>query len=133
MDRIGWLALVLATYGVAGFLLKVVGVRLDNASGVLGIVIGYAITGVLLGIAGGGKVGASWPYVAAAAIGALYILGNWAFLRLAQTDDISTLSPFASMSVAVPIILGFVLLSEPVTLKKLAGIACAIAALLLLS
>lgn len=133
MERIGWLALVLLTYGIAAFLLKIVGNRLDASSGALAIVVGYAIAGTLFGVIGGGRLGTTWPYGVAAIVGAFYIIGNWAFLRLARHEDISVLAPLTGLSIALPVILGFLLLNEAVTVRKLIGIAFAFIALVLLS
>jgi len=129
----GWLVLVLAMWGIPTFMLKIVGTRLDNSSGALGIVVGYVIVGAILGVAGGGRLGLTWAYAIAASIGACYIIGNWAFLRLAQTQDISVLAPITSLAVVIPIALGFLMLGEPVTPRKLVGIAFALAAIVLLS
>ena len=133
MERVGWLALMLVTFGVAGFLLKIVGTRLDNSSGALGIVVGYVIAGTIFGLGGGGRLGLSWAYVGAAAIGAAYIIGNWAFLRLAHTEEISVLAPLANLSIVVPIVLGVLLLGESFTIRKLLGIAFALVAVILLA
>ena len=133
MERFAWMLLVLTTWGAATFLLKLVGVRMDNSSGALAIVVGYAIAGVAFGTLGGGRLGLSWAHAGAALIGALYIIGNWAFLRLAATEDVSKIAPLANLSVAIPIILGIILLGEPLTVKKLVGIAFALAAVVLLS
>ncbi len=132
-ERLGWLALVLVTWGMANFLLKVVGTRIDNSSGALAIVVGYVIVGGIFGIAGGGRLGMTWPYAVAALIGALYIIGNWAFLRLAQTEEITVLSPVAGLSVILPVVLGFLLLGETLTVKKLLGIAFALLAIVFLA
>ena len=133
MERVGWLVVVLTTFGAAGFLLKIVSTRLDNSSGALGIVAGYVIAGTILGLGGGGKLGLSWAYMGAGTIGAAYIIGNWAFLRLAQTEEISVLAPLANLSIVVPIVLGMLLLGESFTVRKVVGIAFALVAMILLS
>jgi len=133
MDRIWWLGLVLVTWGAAGFLLKIVGVRLDNSSAVLGIIIGYTIVGTVFGFAGGGSLGITWVHGLAALIGVCYIVGNWAFLHMARTEEISVLAPLAGLSVVVPIVLGLLVLGEPFTMRKLIGILFAMIAMILLS
>ncbi len=132
MERIAWMALVFATWGTATFLLKFVGARIDHSSGALGIVVGYVITGLIVGIAGGGRLGVSWAYVGALVTGACYIIGNWAFMRLGKIEDVTVIAPITSLSVIVPILLGFFLLGEPVTVKKSIGIVLAMIATVLL-
>jgi drug/metabolite transporter (DMT)-like permease len=133
MERFGWLALVFLTWGPANFLLKVVGERLDGASGALGIVVGYLIAGSILAASGGARFGLSWVHAGAVAIGACYIVGNWAFLHLARTEDVTALAPLAQLAVLIPVVLGFALLGEPVTPRKLAGIAFGVIAIVLLA
>jgi bacterial/archaeal transporter family protein len=133
MERLGWLALVMVTWGSANFLLKIVGERLDSYSAALAIVVGYVVVGTTFSLAGGGRLGVTWPHGVAAIIGALYIIGNWAFLHLARTEDISSLSPMAGLAIVLPIVLGFALLGEAITLKKLTGIVFALVAIVLLS
>jgi drug/metabolite transporter (DMT)-like permease len=133
MDRLWWLLLVLATWGLGNFLLKPVGMRLDNSSGALGILTGYVITGLIFGIGGGGRLGLTWGHGMAALVGACYIVGNWAFLHMSRTEDITTLAPLASLAIIVPIVLGFLVLGEPFSIRKLVGIVFALVAMVLLS
>ena len=133
MERLAWLSLVFVTWGTATYLLKFVGMRLDHSSGALGIVIGYVITGLLPGAGGGGKLGMSWGYVGAFATGACYIIGNWAFMRLGRLEDVSVIAPITSLSVLIPILLGLILLGEPMTLRKGIGIFLALIATVLLA
>ena len=133
MERYAWIAVVLFTWGLANFLLKVVGSRIDPFSGALAIVVGYVIAGVIFGLAGGGRISLTWTHALAAFIGSLYIFGNWAFLRLSQTEDITTLAPIANLSIVFTIFLGFLILHETLTLKKVFGILFALVAMILLS
>ncbi len=132
MGRTGWLLMVVAMWGTANFLMKVVGSRISSASGVLGIVIGYSAIGLWIALSGGGRIGTGVGYLGALAVGALYIGGNYAYLRLAQREDISAIAPIGSLTVVIPVALGFLLLGEPMTLRKLVGFACALAAVVLL-
>jgi glucose uptake protein GlcU len=132
MERYGWIAVLLITWGTANFLLKVVGSRLDHFSGALAIVVGYVVAGSVFAF-GGGKLAFTWTHATAALIGALYIIGNWAFLRLSQTEGITTLAPIGSLAVVLSIVLGFTILHEPLTLKKLIGIVFAFIAVILLA
>jgi|GEM_PF-533656 len=133
MERIGWLLLMLGTWGAAGFLMKIIGVRIDSYSAVLGIVIGYVIVGLALGFNGGGKLGVSWSYGAALIVGGCYIVGNWAFLKLARMEEVSVIVPLGGLNIIIPIVLGILLLGEAITLRKLAGIIFALLSILLLS
>ena len=143
--------LVFFTWGTANFMMKLVGFNaesanggthpflvhlyntVDPASGALAIVIGYIIAGGSFGIAGGGKLGVSRWYLLAGVVGACYITGNWAFLRLTETVDISVLAPVIGLSVTLPVVLGIMTLGESVTPRKIAGILLALAAGVLLS
>jgi bacterial/archaeal transporter family protein len=133
VDRYAWIAVLLVTWGTANFLLKIVGTRLDHFSGVLAIVAGYVVAGTIFATAGGGRLAFTWAHATAALIGALYIIGNWAFLRLSKTEEITTLAPIGNLAVVLTILLGFVVLHEPLTVKKLVGILFAIIAVILLS
>lgn len=62
----------------------------------------------------------------AGALGFLYF-----FLALSR-GPASTVIPITSLYVAVASVLAFILLSEPITLKKILGILCAVAAMILL-
>ncbi len=133
MGRGFWLSFVLATWGLAGFLMKVVGVRLDAASALFGIVIGYAIVGITTGLIDGGTVTFNGGFVWAMLVGASYILGNWGYVRLAKTEDVSALAPITGLNVAIPILLGIIVLGEPITVRKLVGVAFAGASIYLLA
>ena len=133
MARGAWLAVVLAMWGTANFLMKVVGVRMDAGSAVIGIVIGYAIAGFTVSAIDGGRLAWSGSLIASMVIGAFYIVGNWAYVKLARTEDVSTMAPVASLNIAIPIVLGVLLLGEPLTARKLLGIFFAVVAIYLLA
>ena len=133
MEQILLTALVMAMYGTANFIMKLVGMNLDSSSGTLAIVLGYTVAGTTVGLVYGGTVGWSVGYVLAGLVGAFYIIGNWAFLRLSRTEDLSVIAPLAALSVVVPVVLGVLLLGEPVTIRKTLGILAALGAGYLLS
>jgi transporter family protein len=132
MDRWFWLLFALVTWGLANFLMKIVGVRIDAASAVFGIVTGYAIVGITTAVLDGGRLALNAGFAWAMLVGGFYILGNWAYVRLARTEDLSTIAPIAGLNITIPIILGFLMLGEPLTIRKLLGILFALVAVVLL-
>lgn len=69
----------------------------------------------------------------AMAVGVLYMISNLSYYKLCETVDVSKLAPVTAMYVVIPVILGWVLLKEPVTIQKIVGIILAGAALCLLT
>lgn len=133
MERVYWLLFVLGTWGLANFLMKIVGVRIDAASAVFGIVTGYAIVGITTGIVDGGRFAINSGFVWAMVVGACYILGNWGYVRLARTEDVSAIAPVTGLNIAIPIVLGILVLGEPITARKLIGVGFAFLSIILLA
>ena len=127
----GYAVLVMAMYGGAMFLMKLAGSRLDPFTCVSMNIIGYGFVGAIAMTRAQWSFG--WPSLVAIAIGAMYVVGNAAFYKLSQVADVSTLAPIISLQIMIPIALGILLLSEPVTARKAFGVLLAVASIWLLS
>ena len=126
-----YVAVCMLMWGLAIFIMKVAGERLDPFTMVLFNVFGYLIMGLVLF----SRASYGWTrfHLMGVAVGILFVLGNMAFYKLSQTTQVTTLVPMTALHVAVPILLGFLILGEPMSLRKGAGILLALAAIYLLS
>jgi len=124
-----WLLLsgCILTYGLAVFLMKVAGQQVGPYTSVVCNLVGYVA--VIAAVVRKADYHLTWGHLAAAAVGALYVLGNMAYYKLSETVDVSRLAPVTALYVGVPIILGWVLLRETVTAQRIVGIALAAASL----
>lgn len=118
-------------WGIAAFLMKIAGRNLDAYTATVFTLPGYLIVTAL--IASKANCSFSRHHWLVMAVGALYVLGNLAFYRLCETVEISRLAPITAIYVAIPVILGCVVLREPITGQKILGILFAMVALYLLS
>jgi uncharacterized membrane protein len=131
MTGASYLAICLATWGLATFAMKVAGSRLDPMTVATYNMVGYLSVGVFL--LPKAEFGLSRYHVVSVVIGALFVLGNMAFYKLSQTAHVSSLAPLTALNLAIPVLLGILLLGEPPTVRKALGIALALAALYFLS
>jgi drug/metabolite transporter (DMT)-like permease len=121
----------MASYGLAAFLMKIAGKRLSPYTCAVFALPGYVLVALLIASRADYRV--TWSHGLLLAIGVLYMLGNMAFYKLCQTQDVSLLAPLTNVNVVIPILLGWGLLGEELTLHRVLGIALAVAAVLLLN
>ena len=126
-----YLTVCMAMWGLAVFTMKVAGQRLDPVTVAVFNIIGYLTAGVFL--VSRASFGLSRYHLMGIGIGAMFVAGNMAFYKLSQTAQVSTLVPLTSLYVVIPILLGFLLLGEPLSLRKGLGILLALAAIYFLS
>lgn len=123
--------LCLLFWGLATFVMKLAGSRLDPVTTVVCNAIGYLLIGaVLLPKA---SLALTPGHFMGVGISLLFMLGNLFFYKLAQTEQLTTIAPITALYVTIPILLGFLVLREPITLRKCLGIALALVAIYLLS
>ena len=125
------LAACMGAWGLATLLMKVAGQRLGPYTCSVFALPGYVLVGLLL--AGRADYRITPYHGVAVAIGAMYMLGNMAFYRLCETQDLTLLAPITSLNILLPILLGWVLLGEAFSLRRILGVALAVAAVLLLT
>ena len=131
MTGFTYLAVCMVTWGLATFAMKVAGSRLDPMTVAAYNLIGYLSVGAFL--LPKAEFGLSRYHVVSVLIGALFVVGNMAFYKLSQTTDVSSLAPLTALNLAIPVLLGILVLGEPPTVRKAMGIVLALAALYLLS
>ncbi|MEO0138034.1 MAG: EamA family transporter [candidate division WOR-3 bacterium] len=66
-------------------------------------------------------------------IGWISLVAILAFYQALKTGPASVVIPLTNLYVLFPVIFGFIILKEPITLNRIIGIACAILATVLLS
>ena len=80
------------------------------------------------------KFGWSWSHFLTVLIGVLFVIANFAYYKLSEMGgQASVLAPLTALYVVVPVLLGALILKEPLSARKLAGIALAVVAIILLS
>jgi drug/metabolite transporter (DMT)-like permease len=121
----------IVAWGVAVFLMKVAGSSVGPYTAVVFSLPGYILAAAFV-MTKADYTPSKWHWIPPV-VGALYVLGNLAFYELCKTVDISRLGPATSLYVAIPIMLGWVLLREPVTAQRVIGIVLAGAALYFLT
>lgn len=131
MQTILLLAACMMAWGLAVFLMKVAGQKLGPYTSAVFALPGYLAVGLLA--AGRAEYHLSPRHAAAFAVGALYMVGNMAFFKLCETGDVSRLVPITSVYVIIPVALGWLLLHEPVTVRRAIGLLLAALALYLLT
>lgn len=131
MTGVTYLVVCMVTWGLATFTMKVAGSRLDPMTVASYNMIGYL--GVGMFIFPKAQLGFTRYHLAAVLIGALFVAGNLAFYKLSQTAQVSSLAPMTALYVAIPVLLGFLTLGEPPTLRKVVGVVLALASLYLLA
>lgn len=131
MSPLTYTVICILMWGIAVFVMKLAGSRLDPVTTAVFNMFGYVLTGIFL--LPQASFAMTRSHVLAVAIGPLFIMGNMAFYKLSQTNHVSTLAPLTALYVAIPIILGIMVLGEPLTVRKGVGILLAIGAIYLLS
>jgi len=118
-------------WGIAVFVMKLAGARLDPVTTAVFNMFGYVALGIFL--LPRASFAMTHAHILAVVIGPIFIVGNMAFYKLSQTGHVSTLAPLTALNLVIPIVLGILFLGEPLTLRKGAGILLAIGAIYLLS
>jgi transporter family protein len=131
MEASAYLTVCILMWGMAIFTMKLAGQGLDPMTLAVFNAGGQLLIGVLL--FSRASLGFSKHHLLGIAVGVLFILGNMAFYKLSQTAQVSTLAPLTALHIAVPILLGIILLGEPVTIRKGVGVLFALLALYFLS
>ena len=124
-------ALCLTFWGLATFVMKLAGSRLDPITTVVCNAIGYLLIGLVL--APKASLAITPAHMLGIGISLLFMLGNLFFYKLAQTEHLTVIAPITALYVTIPILLGFLVLREPLSLRKCLGILLALAAIYLLS
>jgi transporter family protein len=129
----GWLKpslLAILFWGLWGFLTKVAGAKVHWQT----MMIFLSIATISIALFGKLQRPTLDVYhVAGFASGIACALGYLFFYQAITKGQASVVVPFTSLYVAVSVILAFIILLEPITLKKLLGIACAVIAMILLT
>jgi transporter family protein len=131
MEAGAYLTICILMWGMAIFTMKLAGQGLDPMTLAVFNAAGQLIIGILL--FSRANIGIGKYHLMGIAVGVLFVLGNMAFYKLSQTSQVSTLAPMTALHIAVPIVLGIVLLGEPVSVRKGIGVLFALVALYLLS
>ena len=131
MEASVYLTICILMGGMAIFTMKLAGQGLDPMTLAVFNAAGQLILGVIL--FSRASIGFSKHHMMGIAVGVLFVLGNMAFYKLSQTAQVSTLAPLTALHIAVPILLGIVLLGEPVTVRKGIGVLFALLAIYFLS
>lgn len=117
--------------GVWGFLVKLVADRVDwwTTAGLF-----LSANFVVVALVCLPRMAWEWgrPQALAVAGGVIAGLASLAFYRAAGMAEATRLIPLASQSIVITVVLAAVFLREPVTLRTLAGVACAVGAVILL-
>lgn len=121
----------MAAWGLAVFLMKIAGQKLGPYTCSVFALPGYLLVGLLISSRADYHI--SMHHGLAVAIGALYMAGNMAFYKLCQTQDVTALAPLTSVYIILPIVMGWMLLGEPISVRRILGIALAVAAVVLLN
>ncbi len=129
-----YLALTVLGWGMGLFLMKIVSRHIDNWTAVVFNMPGYLLIGLLL-LPKVKWSGFSWTtgHTVAIVVGSCYVIANWGFYRLAETSQISTLTPLTTLYMVIPILLGALLLGERPTPTQYCGMVLALAAAVLLA
>jgi len=114
----------MTTWGLGTFIMKIVGQRLDPVTTVGFNIIGYLSVAIFL--FSRMSFALTRYHLLAIPIGIMFVLGNLAFYRLASTTEITILVPLTALYIAIPVLLGVLVLGEPMTVRK--GIAFLLAA-----
>jgi drug/metabolite transporter (DMT)-like permease len=121
----------IVAWGVAIFLMKLAGSAIGPYTSIV-----FTLPGSILAAAfvmpKADYTPSKWHWIPPT-VGVLYVVGNLAFYKLCATTDISRLGPATSLYVAIPIVLGWMVLREPVTMQRVIGIVLAAAALYFLT
>lgn len=125
------LTVCIVTWGMAMFLMKIAGQMLGPYTALLFTLPGYLL--IIPFAAGRANFNLSARHALPVVIGMLYTIGNIAYYRLCETQDVSRIAPATALYVAITVILGWVLLREDISMQRVLGIVFAGLALYLLS
>ncbi len=131
MTSSGYVVTCLLMWGLATFGMKIVGERLSPMTTVGFNTFGYLVVSIFL--VPRMSFGTTRYHILAIAIGTMFVLGNLAFYKLSQTTQVSLLAPLTALYVAIPVLLGILVLGEPMSLRKGMGILLAAGAIYLLT
>jgi len=121
-------------WGLAMFLPKVAGQNLSPAGVVVCNAIGYlGLMPFVVRLIEPRDLQLRTDHLWGILIGMLYIGGNLAYYRLLVTGAVSRYGPLTALYVALPVLLGTILLRERLSPQQWAGVAMALAAGYLLS
>ncbi|MFQ6049187.1 MAG: EamA family transporter [Phycisphaerae bacterium] len=126
-----WLMVAMGGWGLGVLLMKLATRGVDPLTAIAFNLPGYLLVGLL--VVPWARPGLSRYHLAAVAVGAAYVVGNFAFYKLCKSQPISILAPLASLYVAIPIIAGVMLLAERPTRLQWAGIVLAAVAVVMLT
>ncbi len=129
----GWLKLSLLAlffWGLWGFLTKLAGTRVHWQTMMLLLAFGTIIFGLS---SKPPKPAFDIYHIYGLISGLACALGYLFFYRAMEKGDASNVLPVTALYVAVSSVLAIVILSEPITIKKILGIILAIAAVILLA
>ena len=131
MNTWPYLTACVVAWGLALFLMKIAGKNIGPYTSVIFGLPGYFVASALVVKKADYHV-TKWHFIPMC-VAALYVFGNFAFYKLSTIADVSRIAPATSLYIAIPILLGWIVLKEPVTMQRLAGIALAGVALYLLT
>jgi uncharacterized membrane protein len=119
-------------WGVAIFLMTVIGKNLEHRTTLVCNLIGYLLVNLFV------ISKAKWDWTLhhglAVLVGVLFVISNLAYYQLSKLGgQASVLAPLTGLYVLVPVVLGWLVLGEPPTLRKWFGLVLALAAIWLLS
>lgn len=129
-----YFALAVLGWGVGIFLMKIATQHIDNWTAVVFNLPGYLMVGLLL-VPKVKWSGFTWTtgHTVAIAVGACYVIANWGFYRVVEQSEVSTLAPMTGLYMAIPVILGALVLGERPTTVQYCGILLAVLAVVLLA
>jgi uncharacterized membrane protein len=129
-----YFALAVLGWGLGVFLMKIATQHITPWTAVVFNLPGYLMVGLLL-VPKVDWSAFSWNmgHTVAIAVGACYVIANWGFYHVVETGAVSTLTPMTGLFMAVPVILGALVLGERPTAMQYCGIVLAIVAIVLLA
>jgi transporter family protein len=123
---------VLLGWGLASFLMGLIGKQLPHSAALfcnlLGVIIVnfFFFTDLHLSV--------TYLHVYAMLAGVLFTVADLAYYKLAEHGmDVSLIGPITSLYILVPVALGSLVLQEPFSMRKAAGVLLAILAMYVLS
>lgn len=130
-----WFAICVLAWGISIFLMTFIVKGPKGLS--LGTILVYNLAGYAIGIgllARNVDIGLSRNHLLAVLISLLYVAANYSYYRLSQAGhQVTILVPLTGLYVVVSVLLGIVLMHEPMTFRKGLGIVLAVAAAILLT
>lgn len=121
---------VILAWGLALFLMKLASQGLTPATSILFTVAGYLL--MVPFVIHRADFHLTPRHLLPVLVGACYVVGNLTYYKLCETQDVTLLAPLTALNIAVPILLGWLVLREPLTAQRVAGILLASVALWLL-